>query len=80
MHDIVWKLVFDQTETIFYYGIASLFGEEEQELYPSTETYKQWRTDSYNYFIYVVGLDKYCAHSIIEDLDNEFFFSFFLLQ
>jgi hypothetical protein len=80
MHDNIWKMAFDQTETVFYYGIATLFGEEEQELYPCTETYKQWMTDTYNCFINVVGLDKYCALSIIEDLDKEFVFSFFLIQ
>lgn len=73
----IWEMAFDQIDIVFYYGIATLFGEEEQELYPSRETYSKWREETY-FYLRILGLDKYCVASILEELDSVDTFSCFV--
>jgi hypothetical protein len=70
---VSWKDVFDQYETKELYGIATLFGEREQCLYPCSEEYQHWRKLCY-FCLLSIGLDQYCVSCIIEELDEDGFF------
>lgn len=72
-----WTRSFDDWQTMYYYGIASLFGEKEQCMYPCQKSYSIWRINLIHVLHFAVGLDLFCVHTIVEEMDELGFFDFY---
>lgn len=72
-----WTRCFDDWETSYYYGIASLFGEKEQYMYPCQESYSMWRSNLIQVLYFAVGLDIFCVYDIVEEMDEFGLFDFY---
>ena len=57
----VWNRQFEDWEIRYYFGLASLFGEKEQFMYPCEKSYMIWKNNFRNVLTEAVGLDKYCV-------------------
>lgn len=70
---VFWNRSFDDWEVRKYWGVASLFGEKEQSMYPSEFSYKVWKNNFRNVLLEAVGLDKFCVDYLVDVYFNSYF-------
>lgn len=69
----IWSRTFDEWEVKVYWGIATLFGEKEQCMYPDRFSYSIWKNNFRNVLIEAVGLDVFCVDFIMENYFTYYF-------
>lgn len=69
----MWSRAFEDLDIQMYWGIASLFGEKEQYLYPTAMSYRVWKKNFRNVLVEAVGLDVFCVDFMIENYFGHYF-------
>lgn len=68
-----WTRAFEDLDIQQYWGIASLFGEKEQFMYPSDLSYRVWKINFRNVLLEAVGLDKFCVDYLVDVYFDSYF-------